>query len=616
MTAKFEKDVVRKGNTVFVKEIGPIKKLELPLRDLSLLLGRPNSGKSYSLRSIYWFLQSLDEKALVRLVQSYGTAYSLETPELNSFQLNEFARPLFDYLIKVLKQLKEEYSLEKPAEQREQNRKRPLRKLNIESFQKDMEIEIRIPREELYENISQLYVKELNKFVGSSAIDHIMINDSNLQQVLKRAINSIVPEKDHIITGRDYHFFLPEFSNSNDSAIAYTIRRLRHDFPILFDFDGKIIGVETNSVRMIVSISLHFDLEKANLMYERHSYLRELRAPLDRYLDVLEKITSEDQENIINYSSTQILEDITKEYHDFVMQLAFDEIRNEIYNLTSFKSVKFFPYGRNLVMQLANLSFGNPYYDSDEIIDILRGIDSTPAANYLEWAIEGKKLINNAPEEFIGLFEPILGGKISYLEESGALVYNYSKGEGVNLGLSSAMVEELAGILLPLLSASESELILIEEPEAQLHVSTQILMGLLLIAIAAQKNLKIVISTHSDLLALVIHYVLELRPEEESLISLIKSLLPDANKGSHQMRWLASAITNMNRRTDSISCFIEQNGKSRIIGREELDKSVPGISSTVDSFYKWTVSELIKRSNTSKESKKASGDNNAETKDL
>jgi hypothetical protein len=153
----------------------------------------------------------------------------------------------------------------------------------------------------------------------------------------------------------------------------------------------------------------------------------------------------------------------------------------------------------------------------------------------------------------------------------------------------------MAGLLLPLLSASEGELILIEEPEAQLHVSTQIMMSLLLIAVAAQKKLKIVFSTHSDLLALGVHYIQDIKPNQESLSDLIKKMVTESRVASESISHLAHTIANNYGDFKSTSYYFEQDGNSRLISKEELRKNVPGISDTVEKFYNWTVTELLKK---------------------
>lgn len=48
---------------ISIKNIGPLKDVELELGDITVLLGPPNSGKSYTLKSLYAQLVMLDEIA-------------------------------------------------------------------------------------------------------------------------------------------------------------------------------------------------------------------------------------------------------------------------------------------------------------------------------------------------------------------------------------------------------------------------------------------------------------------------------------------------------------------------------------------------------------------------
>ena len=66
---------INKGIEFKIKKVGPIQDLKIELGDITMLLGRPNSGKSYTLRSMYWFLQILDEKAQPRLSEKIGISY-------------------------------------------------------------------------------------------------------------------------------------------------------------------------------------------------------------------------------------------------------------------------------------------------------------------------------------------------------------------------------------------------------------------------------------------------------------------------------------------------------------------------------------------------------------
>ena len=69
-----------------IKNIGPIKKSIIRTKNITTILGLPNSGKSYALRSIYWFLQLLDEyrfKEFNRLVNHVKSDEILENKIMN-----------------------------------------------------------------------------------------------------------------------------------------------------------------------------------------------------------------------------------------------------------------------------------------------------------------------------------------------------------------------------------------------------------------------------------------------------------------------------------------------------------------------------------------------------
>ncbi len=49
---------------LMIKQLGPLKKNNIRLGDITLLLGPPNTGKSYTLKALYSKLFLLDEYAL------------------------------------------------------------------------------------------------------------------------------------------------------------------------------------------------------------------------------------------------------------------------------------------------------------------------------------------------------------------------------------------------------------------------------------------------------------------------------------------------------------------------------------------------------------------------
>ena len=117
-------------------------------------------------------------------------------------------------------------------------------------------------------------------------------------------------------------------------------------------------------------------------------------------------------------------------------------------------------------------------------------------------------------------------------------------------------------------------------------------MGLLLIAIVRTKKVRILLSTHSDLIALAIHYIIDLKPDTKSLVTLMENLLPDL-KGEHDLLvQLAKAIQSGEESLSTNIFYLNRDGTSGEINSDDLERDVPGISSTVEIFFKWTVSEI------------------------
>ena len=54
---------------ILIKKLGPIDKAELELGDITVLIGPPNVGKSYTLKALYALLLPLDGTALDNLLR-------------------------------------------------------------------------------------------------------------------------------------------------------------------------------------------------------------------------------------------------------------------------------------------------------------------------------------------------------------------------------------------------------------------------------------------------------------------------------------------------------------------------------------------------------------------
>ncbi len=601
MKVNKEVNVPTKGNVnVEITEIGPIRTFSANLRNLTILLGKPNSGKSYALRSIYLFLQALDQKAVKRL------RYKLSSTKHDWYELvdipnySEFAINLKDYIIylieSIINSLKESNSSRRSISHRLNESDDNEDGEMLKEFNGEFCLKLKLNKRLFTEDFTDIFRTYFRESVNSELVENTKINGKNILVILEDAVSSVLSPTNSDLKVDDESYPLPLTENLNDET-AYSFRRILRDIKIKLSLSMNIIEVNESKLTLNVQVNLKPNLGNLFRRYGRFSGIpTSFIDALKQYKENMAIIGTQETHSERTQNRRilgAIINSIIKKLDNTFLDMVLNEFKFALQSLTNLTSVKFIPYGRNTIIQMNNLaslsaSFEELYYLGEE----LENIKGVPYASYFDWLNEGKIKLKSGDEELQKLFIPILGGRITFLPDQETLGYGFKNGKLLDLGLSSAMVEELTGLLLPILSSSEGELLIVEEPEAQLHVSIQILMGLLLIAIAKTKKVRILFSTHSDLIALTIHYILDLKPDKKSLVNLMEDLLPDLKGEHNHLVTLAEAIQSGEEALSSSIFYLNREGISEEIIGDELEKSVPGISNTVETFFKWTLGEI------------------------
>ena len=156
------------------------------------------------------------------------------------------------------------------------------------------------------------------------------------------------------------------------------------------------------------------------------------------------------------------------------------------------------------------------------------------------------------------------------------LVYHHN---GIRLGLSetSAMVSEVTSLLYPLatlLKARSPRLLIVEEPESQLHPSSQRLVSWLLMT--AARRLAILVTTHSDyVLTETAIAALLSRIERERAAAILRVLLED-KLSRNAIDELINAI-----RETSMRVYLFDSGRITETSPEKLTESIPTMTEHV-----------------------------------
>ena len=230
-------------------------------------------------------------------------------------------------------------------------------------------------------------------------------------------------------------------------------------------------------------------------------------------------------------------------------------------------------------------SISTNIYAPENIIEVLSNLKNAPFSTYFKWLDAGRTSLERVDKEVRDLFEFIMQGNIENDRNKGGLIYKYSENNSVSINQSSAMVEEITGIMLPIISSSDEDLIIIEEPEAQLHITTQIIMGILLVYISRKMNLKIIFSTHSDTMAFLMHYIVTNNIDGKKLRELMEKIY-DIKKLKEGLNILKNKSNN------NVIFYYIKDGKSSDIKDENMEANIPGITNIINDLFDWVFNSL------------------------
>lgn len=542
-----------------IKNIGPIKKSIIRTKNITTILGLPNSGKSYALRSIYWFLQLLDEyrfKEFNRLVNHVKSDEILENKIMNDMNKE---------IEKELNGIVDDFISNK------QN-------IPHEVYKNNIKINYKINLEKLKLLIKGVFKDTLKQYTGSSNIKNIKVNGKSIDTIIDDSISEIP------IFGSEYskddnglHFMYSIARNSNFTPEQYyeIMKKLRRH-PLTVTINPMNISKAGTSINVDVT----FSISRATDQY--------LQERLDFYG--------------LNFPGTNIsienfpymgiiISNISENIWTSIINFSLKNIKSAISDISGINSIKFIPYGRNIIVQLYNNSLKKSLYYPGEILEDLSVLKSAPFSSYFKWLDAGREKLNNNQNELINLFNFIINGEIKSDSNTNALKYFFGDNKSVDIVLSSAMVEEITGLMLPIISSNDKDLIIIEEPEAQLHISTQIIMGILLVALVKKKDIKIIFSTHSDTLVIVMNYLLTQHVEKNDVQNLVKAIYNN-QFSQDNLNDLINVFDD--KKKIDIKFYSNKDDKFMLIDNKDILKEIPGITDFIDRLFNWSIGVISK----------------------
>jgi len=538
--------------------VGPIKDAEIELGDFTLFLGLPSTGKSFTLRSIYSSLIMLDDNYLEMLREKifntnagavgvdYVTAY---LDSLLALGNSVCEKDLINDVVNVVKGLG--YNVKSVFSPTQDG-------CNI-TFVEETNL---VPR------VSEI-INEASKIITQSVIENLKNSveyDSSLIEIngeeIRRLVERIKPT--FKAKSEEVSFSLPDFYFSGGKReIKVTINNKGDVVEFVVNLTIKLYSVKEPSKVTVTEKDIKTALTPS-FPYFHRPFIFEI-LDLDSALpkEIIKKIISTDYNSVtfIPYNRVQLVLSYNSLQRERINYLKAPHLIPQVlqspdYSTTSY--ISHFDFG---VKKIADKENEENVKRISEIINMIHGlvkikmevVKLTPAVTLLRYRVENKEI------------EPFY---------------------------ASAMINEISSILLPLADVQTPALVLIEEPESQLHLAYQNLLLLVMLSLV-QHGYKFVISTHSDLMAAFLGDLVRYKPSKEKIAEVMKKILNQNSLPLTIEKIIEEAEKTINESKIKVYYFDFENGTVSEFPVRELTYDVPGITKQViDSIVDWET-ELI-----------------------
>jgi|GEM_PF-2856452 hypothetical protein len=557
-----------------IKKLGPINEAKLEMGDITVLIGPPNVGKSYTLKALYSSLIMLDPIARKSLLKSVFS-------ELRVLKHRRFVyeEDIFVFLTNLAILYKIDSRMTK----------------DIAKRISDVvgKIDIKIEKDTIVATSKRTEILDLKKLV-----ELIQEQNAHLWGVLPTTNKTKVNLK----------LSIPNLFSILVEALKrpLTIKEENYNQELKL-FIGCYISSYLQETKLILEKTAEIKLDMISpIMKKRYpkGELLKLEIAKDtreilKILDNLRLFKLTPKGWFILHTTPEML--LTEEIQDWLAE-KIGEVLESIYRRAlGIQSVLFIPFGRSpIVCQLEYIS-REPFLRR-EIIEEYYGFD-IPLYPYMSKLSSGKAKLSEGKydKNMVQLFEPVIQGNLIFDKRSGELKYKRWSFKEIDdrnpvvvpIKWASALAGEVTGVLLPILSTPYSSYLIIEEPESQLHYSAQVLMALTLIGLSSVFGHKIAFSTHSDVLTLTLAYIQEFKPNENKVLELIKKLLEMQNiyVDESNLKPLAKAVSEAKNVDVRFYYYGPTPSGVRVFEKKSLEimKDVPGITDVVNILASWAM---------------------------
>ncbi len=576
-----------------MKKLGPIKNSEIELGDVTLFMGPPNTGKSYALKALYSTLLPLDAYSFDTVVRITKNNTSKDFLERYFEKLTRLSDILEDVLIKVLMALTiagiKELDLETLEEVFESLQGEPFEKtitLMGNEIIVTIPIELSVDESEL-EKAKRLCVREVVK-------DLILIND--LENIALEPFDFErvkIPVEDLAERVRAIGDVSKELRGAAILLLTKFLEYYIRKGVVKADRLKTLLQAYIDEIKAEFNASVTIRGKNASIVLTlsigpiMHGTSRgDAKAVLEELFEIERTLGDEEKNSLIPLMiklGTGILEALGEGYATHVGKMIKEIIETSL----GFEEVRFIPFMRSPVVSAIEIALKEPF-EKAPILEELLKLYPINMDSYVYWASVGRILLmkndlDETKEKILTLAIPLMEGKL--INERRKVFYEDWRGSKVNLRFASDSVKEVIGMLFPILSlSSNNTLILVEEPEAQLHPQAQVVSALFLASLPSL-CCKVVATTHSDLIAITLSYLVVKEPSAEQIMKLLRNLIPHVSYNVEELAKQASqSIKDLDLR---IYEFTRDGSVKPVEPETVLSKEVPSITRVIDVLTEW-----------------------------
>ena len=613
-----------------IERLGPLKKNIIELGDITLLLGPPNTGKSYTLKALYAKLFPLDEYTfnLLRRMLSDLLRRHLDTvfPEDSLKILIELLKTWIETSVIVMvspihsdvpDRMNETLSALRGLV-KERNFKLSIRGRGDTLFVsvKTPPIKLKLDPSILDQTLNDATYRFMSNLIPIEDIDSAVLDPLDVSRVNANYImrlfrygtetGVIVIDSRRLLAILDevldiYNFVFERLRHKYRELerVFFSYRMLRRSLARFPNVELETrISPNQGDLELDSVINLTFDFNVSVLEKYREEIIN-----IETIRKIINEVFKEMNESrrlqiivnrIVDFMKTRVL----KAYADTISDNAYRFLREAIVDKLGYDSLYFIPFGRSTVLLELESASREPYIRARYLHNVIDELYPNILASYAYWASRGRGLLldgrlTEEQRKILEAAKPLLEGDLS-TDGSGRLIYRDWRDSKVEMHMASALVGEVSGLLLPLLTVKRKPLILIEEPEAQLHPGAQIIMALFIASLPKLCSCRIVASTHSDLLAITLSQLAVQKPNREWIEELVKSLIPHMEKNVETLtNAVAESIKDLEVR---IYEYTRQGTVEPVKPEDILSKEVPGISRVIDILTDWAFHLAAHRS--------------------